>query len=486
MGEFSGSDSISWLELGSRSAAPESLVRYAAMFLPTELDDFRPRERGKTPAGEPAPEARGCLEAVPHVVAWNLTQRCNLACAHCYIAAGPWQGGGGELATDEVKRIAGEILELNPAPMFVLSGGEPLLRDDLEAIAAHGKAGGATVVVGTNGTGLTAERIASLKRAGVTGVAVSVDSLNPTYHDRFRHGTAALEDTLAAVERLREGELDFIVQTTVTRGNRAQVTRLAEWSAERGAVSFNLYFLVETGRGSGMKGLSSEENDAVLTELVDLQRRFRGRMLVRSKCQPQIMRHVYERDPESPLLHYATRCPCGIQYCRITPEGKVTPCPYTPEVAGDLRRQSFAEIWHRSPVFATLRGGELGGKCGRCEYREICGGCRARAFAASGDLLAADESCAYEPTGEVPRVRPAREATYGMPAQLELGWTPEARARIERIPSFVRGVVSRRVEDVARREGLSEVTVELLDRIRREMPVDFSKKLPFFARRGSE
>ena len=266
------------------------------MTLPAGLDDFRPTGAppGADPGRGPAPEAAARPEAVPHVVAWNLTQRCNLACAHCYIAAGPWHGSGGELSTDECRRIADEILALNPAPLFVLSGGEPLVRDDLETIAAHASRAGATVVVGTNGIGLTAERIASLQAAGVTGVAVSVDSLSERYHDRFRHGAGALADTLAAVSRLREAELDFVVQTTLTPGNRAEVRRLAAWAAEAGAVCFNLYFLVETGRGSGMRGLAPEENEAVLEELVALQREHRGRMMVRSKCQPAIMRVAHE------------------------------------------------------------------------------------------------------------------------------------------------------------------------------------------------
>src|SRR5687767_12692482 len=135
---------------------------------------------------------------IPHVVAWNLTRRCNLACAHCYIAAGSWYGAEGELTTAECRRIADEILELNSAPLFILSGGEPLLRDDLEEIAAHASRRGATVVVGTNGTRLTTERIRSLKASGVTGVAISIDSLDAKYHDRFRHGDGALSDTLAA------------------------------------------------------------------------------------------------------------------------------------------------------------------------------------------------------------------------------------------------------------------------------------------------
>lgn len=441
---------------------------------------------------------------LPHVVAWNLTRRCNLACAHCYISAGSWHAASDELTTAECHRIMDEILAVHrergtseagapdsptaadPAPMLILSGGEPLLRDDLEEIAAHASDGGATVVVGTNGTRLTDERIASLQAAGVTGVALSIDSLAPRYHDRFRHGQGALEDTLAAVDRLRARHLDFVVQTTLTRGNRRELERLVAWAAEAGAVSFNLYFLVETGRGAGMRGLRPEENDAVLRDLARLQRDYRGRMLVRSKCQPQIMRHVHDVDPASPLLHYETRCPCGVQYCRITPEGRVTPCPYLPEVAGDLRRQRFHEIWWGSPLFHKLRTGELGGKCGRCEYRGLCGGCRARAFADTGDVLAADESCAYEPPGDRTVIGRQREVTYGMSAPATLEWTPEALARVRRIPSFVRGVVTHRIETYAREHGHPRVTPELMDEIRRKMPVDFSKRRPFFMRGGDE
>jgi AdoMet-dependent heme synthase len=420
---------------------------------------------------------------VPHVVAWNLTQRCNLACAHCYISAGSWHGAAGELSTAECHRIADEILELNNAPLFILSGGEPLLRDDLEDIAAHASRRGATVVVGTNGTRLTLDRIRSLKSAGVTGVAVSIDSLDERYHDRFRHGGGALSDTMRAVSLLGEERLDFIVQTTVTSGNREQLDQLAGWAAEHGAVSFNVYFLVPTGRGDRMTGLAPEDNDAVLVNLLLLEQQYRGRMLVRSKCMPQIMRHAFERDPESPLLNYATRCPCGLQYCRITPEGKLTPCPYSPAVAGDLRAQSFADVWRHSPVFESLRSGQLEGKCGRCEYREICGGCRARAYAQTGNLLATDESCAYEPVGIREPIARRQAARYGSAtAPSSLQWTDEARARLQRIPSFVRNVVIQRVETFARERGHDVVTAEMMTEIRKAMPVDFSRRLPFFAR----
>ena len=430
--------------------------------------------------------ARGTERPIPHVVAWNLTRRCNLACAHCYISAGAWHGSEDELDTGTCRRIADQILDVSPSPLLILSGGEPLVRTDLEEIARHASEGGATVVVGTNGTRLTAARIGSLAEAGVQGVALSIDSLDSRYHDRFRHGAGALGDTLAAVERLREAELDFLVQFTVTRGNRDELDALVAWAERAGAVCVNVYFLVETGRGEGMRSMRPEENDRILVRLAELQREYRGRLMIRSKCQPQLMRHVYERDPDSPLLHYRTRCPCGVQYCRITPEGKVTPCPYLPEVAGDLRERGFREIWEESALFRALRTGEPGGKCGRCEYREVCGGCRARAYAVDGDFLGADPDCAYEPVGYREPVRPARDVTYGAPASLELAWSPEAERRLERIPSFVRGVVASRVERFARERGLERVTLEVMQDVRRSMPVDFSKRLPFFAAERGE
>lgn len=429
--------------------------------------------------------------SLPHVVAWNLTRRCNLACSHCYIGAGSWHTADTELPTDECRRIANELLSVNPRPLVILSGGEPLLRDDLEDLALHLSERGATVVVGTNGTRLTTRRIDSLKRAGVKGVAISVDSLDPLYHDRFRHGDGALEDTMAAVERLAARRLDFIVQTTVTRGNREEIPVIADWAAEKGAVAFNVYFLVQTGRAEGMRGLSPEENEAMLAELLILELRHRGRMMVRSKCMPQIMRLVHREGTVSPLMAYATRCPCGVQYCRITPEGRVTPCPYMPVEAGDLTRQTFAEVWADSPVFARLRSGALGGKCGRCEYREVCGGCRARAFADTGDPLAADRSCAYEPAG---RPEPVRFAgvTYGSdegwrgartPADEpvdSIRWSPAARERFDRVPSFVRAAVAARVERFARERGYDEIDEAVLEEVRSRMPVDFSRRKPFF------
>ena len=423
-------------------------------------------------------------EYTPHIVAWNLTKRCNLECAHCYISAGSWHLASEELSTEECFRVLDEILEVNPNPMLILTGGEPLVRDDLEDISARAASRGATVVVGTNGTGLTDKRIQSLMAAGIKGVAVSIDSLRSEYHDRFRHGGGALVDTMNSIKRCSNHKLDFVIQTTVTTGNRHEIPELAQWAADAGAISFNVYFVVPTGRAEYMKGMSPAENDEVLKELVGLEKTYRGRMMIRSKCQPQLMRHVIEGDPDSPLLNYETRCPCGVHYVRITPEGKVTPCPYMPVVAGDLTTDSFQDIWNTSEIFMALRSGNLSGRCGKCEYRGVCGGCRARAYADLGDFMGPDNSCVYDPTGEVPLVVPKQVFTYGNSGTSEMPWSPEARARLEQIPSFVRGVVIARVEKFAIENGYSLIDTEVMAEVRKNLPVDFSKKLPFFLNRG--
>jgi radical SAM protein with 4Fe4S-binding SPASM domain len=370
--------------------------------------------------------------------------------------------------------------------MFILSGGEPLLRNDLATIAAFCVQRGATVVVGTNGTLLTEERILELAQSGVTGFAVSVDSLGQRYHDRFRRGLGALDATTAAIGELRRQQIDFIIQTTITKGNLSEIESVCDWAAARGATSFNAYFPVHTGRAEHLFVLSPEQHEQALTRLVELHQRYLGVMLVRAKCAPHYMRHLHSHSAASgsPTLAYETRCPCGLQYCRITPDGKLTPCPYNPTVAGDLRQESFASVWESSPVFAALRNPTLEGKCARCEFRQVCGGCRARALAQEGDVLASDPSCVYQPQADAALVEPPVSVTYGTEVRRELSWSPEARARVDRIPSFVRGVVIDRVETYARRLGLGEVNEDLLTEVRRNMPVDFSKRLPFFAQKS--
>jgi len=204
---------------------------------------------------DPAPSAlvdaerEGRGEFLPHVVAWNLTKRCNLRCTHCYISAGPWETAESELDDSECRRVVDELIAVNPSPMLILSGGEPLVREDLPDLVAYATGKGATVVVGTNATALTDSPVAVLKDAGVCGVAVSVDSLEEEKHDAFRGGARALERTVAALQILRSHRLDFVVQTTAIPENAEEIPALVEWAAAQGAVCFNLYFLVPPAAG---------------------------------------------------------------------------------------------------------------------------------------------------------------------------------------------------------------------------------------------
>ena len=187
---------------------------------------------------------------------------------------------------------------------------------------------------------------------------------------------------------------------------------------------------------------------------------------MRSSLPPH---HLATLNPSSPLLqNYAHgSCPAGKYYCRITPEGDVTPCPYMPVSAGNLRRASFAELWRGAPVFDDLRDPKLGGRCGACEFSKICGGCRCRAYATYGDYLAEDPACGYTPGahgGAVVELPPT--VTFGLPVTWELAWDPDARERLQAIPSFARGMVVRAVEAYARGRGQAVVTRELLAEVR--------------------
>jgi radical SAM protein with 4Fe4S-binding SPASM domain len=192
-------------------------------------------------------------------------------------------------------------------------------------------------------------------------------------------------------------------------------------------------------------------------------------LLIRAKCAPHFRRIIYQLNPSSPLLkNYAHgSCPAGKHYCRITPEGDVTPCPYMPVAAGNLRTASFPDIWRGAKVFDDLRDPHLGGRCGACEFAKICGGCRCRAYATHGDYLAEDPACGYPPGGHGGEVIELPDTvTFGLPVSYELTWEPGARERLEAIPSFARGMVVKGVEAYARSRGERVITRAMLAEVR--------------------
>jgi len=333
------------------------------------------------------------------------------------------------------------------------------------------------MVVGTNGVRITEKLVAILLEAGMRGLSLSLDSLDPEAHDRFRGVLGAWENTVRGARILAEQNLPFIVQTTVATHNRDELRALAQFACrEMQARVWNLYFLVPSGRGGYVSELTQQEYDRVLEDLAKIQKEYASRMLVNAKCAPHYIRHLLERDPDSPFLKSYSQgaggCPAGTHYLGIRPNGDVTPCPYLPLFGGNLKTASLRTIWEDSALFRQIRQRtSLGGKCGECELTDRCGGCRARAFGRHGDLMGEDPICSHQPGSLNDRlVQLEPPVTYGQQATAELEWDEDARERMNRIPAFVRGMVIRKVEDYCRARGMSRVTNDQLTEIRSRMP----------------
>jgi len=351
-----------------------------------------------------------------------------------------------ELSTDECLRVLDELRSLG-TEMVILTGGEPLLRKDIFDIASYASELGIWVVMGTNGVLITESVARRMVECGVRGVGISIDSIDPEKHDSFRGGPDAWKHSVRALEICRKQGLEVLIQSTIMEMNAAELPALIDFARDKGAWSFNLYFLVQTGRGQQMNDLGPEQTAAVLSDLAEAQDRHRP-MLVRAKCAPQYKQIAYQKGLGG---LESGGCMAGTEYGRIMPDGGVTPCPYMNVVAGNVLERSFTDIWNTSPVLHQLRDlKQLKGRCGRCEFSELCGGCRCRAHAAFGDYLQEDPACTYEPTG-VPLPVPA------------LAWSKEARERLERIPiAFIRDKVEKGMETYARRKEVNVITPDVM------------------------
>ena len=397
------------------------------------------------------------------LIAVNLTRRCNLACAHCYMDANTrLSASPDELSTADVERLLGEIASRSPETMVVLTGGEPLLRRDLEQLVGHGRRLGLAMVVGTNGVLLDRRRADALKAAGVMGVGISLDSLDPETHDDFRGCPGAWQKALSAMDNCRALGLPFQVHFSVTDRNAGEIDPVIDFAAAAGAHVLNVFFLVCTGRGESVTDISPAHYEQALNRLIDSQEKHPN-LMVRARCAPHFKRIAYQRDPGSSMTraegYEGGGCIAGTHYCRITPEGDVTACPYVDRGEGNIRERGFWRVWDEAAAFRQLRAPRLFGKCGRCEFRKLCGGCRARPLAAGGTLMGSDDRCDYRPAGD-PVIEPLTE---DRPPALQ--WSPEATRRLRHVPGFVRRMVRKRAEDHVRSLGERTVTPEHLARL---------------------
>jgi radical SAM protein with 4Fe4S-binding SPASM domain len=379
----------------------------------------------------------------PRIVAWESTIACNLACVHCRASA-QTAPSPDELTTQEIFNLIDQLAGLG-RPLFIISGGEPLMRPDIFDIAAYGTQRGLRVAVSPNGTLLTAETVKRLKEAGVKRLSVSIDGSTAARHDSIRSVPGAFDRAMEGLAHCREAGLGFQLNTVVMRQTRQDLAAVRDLAVRIGAEAWHVFMLVPTGRGKIDDEVSPQEYEQILNEIYAMT--VSSPIPMRVTCGPHFMRVAaqsrrdsrnqagvahpgalhgspgeagYRHPGEAGYRHpgeagykpsggsgqghpghldRTTRgCLAGDGYCFISYRGDVTPCGYLPVVAGNVRRQSFAEIYLESALFRSLRDLDgYGGKCGACEYLRVCGGCRARAYSLTGNYLAEEPYCIYQP-----------------------------------------------------------------------------------------
>lgn len=343
----------------------------------------------------------------PRLVAWEVTRQCNLSCLHCRASAasGPYPD---ELTTGECLQVLDQIREVGQS-VIILTGGEPLLRSDIFDLARHGHDLGLRMVMAVNGTLLDRVTAQKLKDSGIERISISLDGASAESHDFFRQVKGAFAGALKGAESAKAVGLEFQINTTVTQYNLNELAKIQEVALELGAAAHHIFMLVPTGRGRELSDqtISAGDYEKTLTWLVG--RKEELPISVKATCAPhyyRILREIARKEGKeitfkSHGLDAVTRgCLGGTGFCFISHLGQVQPCGYLEIDSGHIRKESFKEIWENSPVFQALRDrSKYTGKCGRCEYFKVCGGCRARAFEAGGDYLSEEPLCTYQPRG---------------------------------------------------------------------------------------
>lgn len=337
-----------------------------------------------------APGAAGPANA-PRVIAWEITRRCPLACRHCRAGAQDCAYEG-ELSTEQALRVLDSLAAFG-RPMIIWTGGEPMYRPDILDLVRAASARGLRSVMAPCGTLVTREALLALKAAGVTACSFSLDGSTAEAHDAFRGVAGAFANVTRAMSIAAEIGMPFQVNTTVSRLNRADLPAIREQALARGARTLDLFFLVPVGRGAGLGdlSLSPDETEAVLRWAFDMDRE--GPIHVRETCAPQAVRiwHALGRPGQPP-----SGCMGGRGFVFISHTGVLQPCGFLDVPSGNLREHGFdfKRAYESSAVFSDLRQPDrYGGACGACAYRTGCGGCRARAYAATGDYMAAETTC---------------------------------------------------------------------------------------------
>ncbi len=353
----------------------------------------------------------------PYIVIWEVTQACDLVCIHCRACAQPKRNPL-ELSLVEGKRLIDEIAQMQ-VPVFVLTGGDPIKRPDLFELIHYATQAGVRVSLTPSATPLlTRQVIQQLKRCGLARLAVSLDGSQAQVHDEFRGMSGSFERTMDAIEWANVVGLPVQVNTTFSRANVADFDQIAALMETKKIVLWSVFFLVPTGRGKINDLLSAEEFEGVFAKLYKLSRRSRFHIKTTEAQHYRryaLQQQVAERRSGTPSAAKAAekvqdtigRAPRGLNdgkgFVFVSHLGEVFPSGFLPFSAGNVRTESLSIIYRESPIFQQLRDPEqLGGKCGACEFRHLCGGSRARAYAVTGDPLAEEPCCSYIPKDYAP------------------------------------------------------------------------------------
>ena len=339
------------------------------------------------------------------IVAWETTRNCNLSCVHCRASAtqGPFSG---ELNTAASFCLLDQISQVGK-PIIILTGGEPLLRTDIFDIAKYGTDIGLKMVMAPNGTLITENIAKQMADSGIQRISISLDGANRESHDRFRGVDDAFEGALRGIRLVKDAGIEFQINTTITKTNLHEIPKIQDLAVKLGAVAHHIFLLVPTGRGKYIvdQEITATEYENTLNWFYD--QREKTSLQLKATCAPHYYRILRQRAKQegksitfkSHGMDAVTRgCLGGTGFCFISHRGIVQPCGFLNVNCGDITQASFADIWNRSDIFLSLRNfDELKGKCGVCEFKKVCGGCRARAYEATGDFLAEEPLCSYQP-----------------------------------------------------------------------------------------
>ena len=347
----------------------------------------------------------------PFLVVWDFTHNCNLNCKHCYSNSGATRET--ELTTKEAMEVVDQLADAGVIAL-AFSGGEPLSRKDFFEVARHAANRGLYVSVATNGTLLTKENVQKLKEAKINYVEVSIDGATAETHDSFRGVPSAFDKAVAGLKRCVEADLCVCIATTATKSNIDEMPEILDLAEEIGAARFTYFNFIPTGRGKEHydQDLSPEEREKLMLYLLD--RMSKGYKVTILTTAPQLarvalqcqgpgdmatmsmahMQTVKVSKKAVPLADFIGGCGAGRLYCSLSPQGDVHPCVFLPINVGNLKKEKFGEVWLNSKLFNALRNRDnLKGACGKCDYKYICGGCRARANAYKKDIMASDVGC---------------------------------------------------------------------------------------------